>query len=145
MLVAAGIVSFVVLFLAMHRDLSIFDEGIILTDAMLVLHGEIIHRDFYSSYGPGQYYIIAGLFRLFGENFMVSRVYDLAVRSAIVAILFYILRKQCLLVIGAYLYPIFPCMLLSLIGSYLVTRVSEGPALSPAFISAGACTGLTAL
>jgi hypothetical protein len=89
MLVAAAIVSFVVLFLAMHRDLSIFDEGIILTDAMLVLHGEIIHRDFYSSYGPGQYYIIAGLFRLFGENFMVSRVYDLAVRSAIVAILFY--------------------------------------------------------
>ncbi len=160
MLVAAGIVSFVVLFLAMHRDLSIFDEGIILTDAMLVLHGEIIHRDFYSSYGPGQYYIIAGLFRLFGENFMVSRVYDLAVRSAIVAILFYILRKQCpllialifsaiggmwLLGIGAYLYPIFPCMLLSLIGSYLVTRVAEGPALSPAFISAGACTGLTAL
>ena len=73
--------------------------------------------------------------------------------------LFYIIRKQCplliallfsaiggmwLLGIGFYLYPIFPCMLLSLIGSYLVTRANEGPA-APEIVSAGACTGLTAL
>jgi hypothetical protein len=73
--------------------------------------------------------------------------------------LFYILRRQCqllialifsaiggmwLLGIGFYLYPIFPSILLSLISSYLVTSVVEKP-VSPAIVGAGACTGLIAL
>jgi hypothetical protein len=159
MVVAVVILSFVVLLLAMDRNLGIFDEGIVLSDAMLVLHGDIVHRDFYSAYGPAQYYVVAALFRLFGEDFMIARLYDLAVRAAIVASLFHILRGQCpllialifsaiggmwLMGIGFYLYPIFPCMLLSLISSYLVTRVVEKP-VSPAIVGAGACTGLTAL
>jgi hypothetical protein len=158
--ISVAIVSFVVLLLAMPRDLNIFDEGIILSDAMRTLHGEIIHREFYSSYGPAQYYIVAGLFDFFGVNFITARLYDLAVRAATLAMLFYIVRRQCslpialiftaiggfwLLGIGAYLYPIFPCMLLSLIGSYLVTRVGEGPAVSRGIVGAGACTGLIAL
>jgi hypothetical protein len=36
----------IVLLLAMPRDLNIVDEGIILTDAIRVLQGEVIHRDF---------------------------------------------------------------------------------------------------
>jgi hypothetical protein len=160
MLIAIAVLSFVVLLLAMPRDLNIFDEGIILSDAMLTLHGAIIHRDFYSSYGPAQYYVVAALFHFFGENFMTARIYDLAVRSAVLATLFCILRKECplviafiftaiggmwLMAIGYYLYPIFPCMLLSLIGSDLVTRVGEEPEVSTRIVGAGACTGLTAL
>ena len=161
MLVVVVILSFVILLLTMHRDLNMFDEGIVLSDAMLVLHGEIVHRDFYSPYGPAQYYVVASLFRLFGEDFMIARLYDLAVRAAVVAMLFYILRKQCPLLIALIfsaiggmwmlgigsrspLYPIFPCILLSLISSYLVTSVAEKP-VSPAIVGAGACTGLTAL
>jgi hypothetical protein len=153
------ILSFVILLLSMNRSLGMFDEGIVLSDAMLVIHGEIVHRDFYSLYGPAQYYVVATLFRLFGEDFMTARLYDLAIRAAVVAMLFYILRKQCPLLIALifsaiggmwllgitfYLYPIFPCMLLSLISSYLVTKVGEKP-VSPAIVGAGACTGLTAL
>jgi hypothetical protein len=153
------ILSFVILFLSMPRDLGMFDEGIVLSDAMLVLHGEIVHRDFYSIYGPAQYYVIAALFKLFGKDFIIARLYDLAVRAAIVAMLFYLLRRQCsllialvfsaiggmwLLGIGFYLYPIFPCILLSLISSYVVTSVAEKP-VSPAIVGAGACTGLIAL
>lgn len=153
------ILSFVILFLSMPRDLGMFDEGIVLSDAMLVLHGEIVHRDFYSIYGPAQYYVIATLFQLFGKDFIIARLYDLAVRAAIVAMLFYLLRRQCsllialvfsaiggmwLLGIGFYLYPIFPCILLSLISSYVVTSVAEKP-VSPAIVGAGACTGLIAL
>lgn len=143
----------------MPRDLGMFDEGIVLSDAMLVLHGEIVHRDFYSIYGPAQYYVIAALFKLFGKDFIIARLYDLAVRAAIVAMLFYLLGRQCsllialvfsaiggmwLLGIGFYLYPIFPCILLSLISSYVVTSVAEKP-VSPAIVGAGACTGLIAL
>lgn len=156
---AVFILSFVILFLSMPRDLGMFDEGIVLSDAMLVLHGEIVHRDFYSIYGPAQYYVIATLFQLFGKDFIIARLYDLAVRAAIVAMLFYLLRRQCsllialvfsaiggmwLLGIGFYLYPIFPCILLSLIGSYVVTSVAEKP-VSSAIVGAGACTGLIAL
>jgi hypothetical protein len=158
--ISVAFLSFVVLLLAMPRDLNIFDEGIILSDAMRTLHGEIVHRDFYSSYGPAQYYVVAAIFRIFGENFIAARLYDLALRAATLTMLFYIIRRQCsllialiftavgglwLLGIGFYLYPIFPCMLLSLISSYLVTRVDRGPALSSGTVVAGVCTGLTAL
>jgi hypothetical protein len=160
MLTTVAILSFVVLLLTMRRDFNIVDEGIILSDAMLVLKGEIVHRDFYSNYGPGQYYVVAGLFRFFGENFIIARLYDIAVRSAVVVTLFYILRRQCslfialifaaiggmwLLAIGFYLYPIFPCILLSLIASYLIINVGTKNFIWPALVGAGACAGLTAL
>ena len=146
----------------MPRDINMYDEGVILSGAMRVLQGDVIHRDFYSLYGPGQFYVVAALFQLFGKTFMVERIYDLAIHSAVLATLFYIICKQCPILIAliftaaggmwflgiasqSYLYPIYPCMLFSLIGSYLVTRIGEGPLVSPAIIGAGACTGLTAL
>lgn len=62
-LIAVTSLSFIVLLLAMPRDLNMYDEGIILSDAMRVQSGEFIHRDFYSPYGPGQYYAVAAVFR----------------------------------------------------------------------------------
>jgi hypothetical protein len=50
-----------------------------------------------------------------------------------------------LLAIGYYLYPIFPCMLFSLIASHLVARFGVQAAAGPAIMSAGACAGLTAI
>src|SRR5882762_5180264 len=82
MLVALAILSFGVLLLAMRRDLDMFDEGIILSNVMRVLDGEMIHRDFFTVYGPAQFYIIAGAFKVFGENFLVTRIYDLLIRTA---------------------------------------------------------------
>jgi hypothetical protein len=155
-----AVLSFVVLLLAMPRDLNMYDEGIILSDAIRVIHGEMTHRDFYSPYGPAQYYAIAAIFKFFGENFIFARLYDLVVRAATVTILFYIIRRQCsllialiftaigglwLMAIGNYFYPIFPCILLSLVSSYLVTQIAKGPAAWPRIIIAGVCTGLTAL
>ena len=131
-----------------------------ISNAMRVLHGDIVHRDFYSPYGPGQYYVVAGLFQFFGNGFMTERLSDVAVRAAVLTIVYFILRRQCpllialmftaiagmwLLAIGYYLYPIFPCMLLSLIGSYLVTRAGKRGAPASAIFGAGSLTGLTAL
>jgi hypothetical protein len=155
-----AVLSFLVFILAASRYLDVYDESIIVVGAIRVLNGDLIHRDFWTSYGPGQFYVLAFLFRLFGESFLVERIYDAAVRAAIVGALFYIVRRQCpapialisTAIVGlwlygasAYLYPIFPCMLLSLIGSYLVTRVGERPAVPSAIIGAGVCTGLAAL
>jgi hypothetical protein len=44
MLVVVVILSFVILLLTMRRDLNMFDEGLVLSDAMRVLHGQIVHR-----------------------------------------------------------------------------------------------------
>ena len=155
-----GTLSLFILLLSMPRDLNMADEGIILSDATRVLNGEIIHRDFYSNYGPAQYYIVASLFGLFGKHFIVARLYDLAIRAASLTMLFYIVRRSCsllialvitavggmwLMSIGFYLYPIFPCILLSLISSYFVAIAHREPATSRRIIGAGACAGLAAL
>ena len=55
-------------FLLMARSIVVYDEGIVLTGAMRVLAGDVIHRDFYANYGPGQFYALAGLFQVFGQS-----------------------------------------------------------------------------
>src|SRR6185312_9401463 len=56
-----------------------------LVAAMRVAAGQIPHRDFYAIYGPGQFYILAGLFKLFGQTILVERIVDLIFRSLVVA------------------------------------------------------------
>ncbi|HLG85794.1 MAG TPA: hypothetical protein VKZ79_01195 [Alphaproteobacteria bacterium] len=135
------VLSFIVLLLAMPRDLYVFDEGIILLDAMRVLNGEIIHRDFYANYGPGQYYALAALFATFGKSFMVERLFDIAERAAGLATLFYVVRQVSpfkfslavtalggmwmIFTLMSPLYPVFPCIPLSIIGAYLLTRAAR--------------------
>ncbi len=157
-LVLLGVVSFLVLFFAMPREMTPYDEGIILSDAARLLNGEVFHRDFYANYGPAQSFFVAALFKLFGPNFLVERAYDLAIRASILVVGFKMLRENCgllvswmatlamgswLLGLNYYLYPIFPCILFSLFSSYLVVRFGE--ASSKGLIAAGLCTGLTAL
>jgi hypothetical protein len=50
-----------------------FDEGFIASGAMMILRGWLPIRDLFVVYGPGQYYTVAALFQLFGENLVVSR------------------------------------------------------------------------
>ncbi len=62
-------------FLASGRTVSIYDEGLDLTAAMRVAAGQVIHRDFYYIYGPAKMYILAGLFKLFGQSVLVERLF----------------------------------------------------------------------
>lgn len=54
--------------------LNIFDEGFMVSGAMLIRRGWLPISDFFVLYGPGGYYLLAGLFGLFGEDLLVSRV-----------------------------------------------------------------------
>ena len=74
-----------ILFLGMPLRPSAYDEGIMLVAAMRVAAGQISHRDFYAIYGPGQFYILARLFKLFGQTILVERIVDLIFRSLVVA------------------------------------------------------------
>lgn len=155
-----GLTSLVVLVATMPRDLNLFDEGIILTGAMRVLDGALVHRDFYSSYGPAQYYAVAAAFQLGSDDFLMARAWDLIVRAGIVANIFWIVSRFTslrwaivfaaiaglwLMSSGGYLYPIFPCLLLALLAASLLLDVTKRPALSWVTFAAGACVGAAAL
>ena len=148
------------LVLGMDRELGIYDEGVILTGAMRVNAGEIPHADFYANYGPGQFYLIAGLFKLFGEYAVVERAYDLLLRAAIVAACFVLAARHArmfsalavaalcglwLFSLAFYGYPIIPVALLSLFAAALILPVPESRFSSWRPAAAGAVTALVAL
>jgi 4-amino-4-deoxy-L-arabinose transferase-like glycosyltransferase len=153
-------VAAVLLALGMDRDLGLYDEGVILTGAMRVAAGDIPHADFYANYGPGQFYFIAALFKLFGQYAIVERVYDLLARAAIVALCYALVagvaRKRFalaaaattllwLLGIGFYGYPVFPVALLSLAAAAWIQPVLAGRFSAWRLVASGAAVGLAAL
>jgi hypothetical protein len=83
------------LFLGMPLRANVYDEGIVLTNAMRVATGQVPHRDFYANYGPAQFYIIAGLFKGFRESILVERLYDLFVRGLLVAVVYAVASRYC--------------------------------------------------
>jgi Dolichyl-phosphate-mannose-protein mannosyltransferase len=79
------LLAYLILFFGMPLRPNIYDEGIVLTASMRVAAGQLPHRDFYAIYGPAQFYILAGLYRLFGESLLVERLLDLLFRALLVA------------------------------------------------------------
>ena len=69
------------------------DEGIVLQGAERVLRGEIPYRDFFSFYTPGSFYLIAFVFRIFGDSFLAAR-FTLAVAGALCSVVTYLLARR---------------------------------------------------
>ncbi|MBC8022877.1 MAG: hypothetical protein H7Y14_07145, partial [Burkholderiales bacterium] len=129
------IVAALAMALGMDRNLGVYDEGVILTGAMRVAAGDVPHGDFYANYGPGQFYVVAALFKLFGQYAIAERAYDTLVRAGIVAMCYGIAagvahRRIALAAaaavflwlygLGYYGYPMLPVTLLSLAAAALV-------------------------
>jgi hypothetical protein len=148
--------SFFALVVSMAPDISAIDEGLILTGAMQVGAGAIPHRDFYSLYGPGQFYVVAGLFDLFGQTVLVERLYDVAVKASIVCFLYLVASQLmrplyaaiaaalCLLWIAAEAryfpaYPVWPCLLLILLSIWIALPLFSGRYSIARLVSVGVC------
>jgi len=69
------------------------DEGIVLQGAERILRGELPYRDFFSFYTPGSFYLVAGLFRVFGDSFAVARL-SLAITGAACSVVTYSLARR---------------------------------------------------
>ena len=80
-LLAAGF--FALVRAALDWPLRGFDEGVLLTDAMLLLRGKALYRDFYSNYPPGIFWTIAGLWKLFGPDPVVLRWLGIAMHAGL--------------------------------------------------------------
>lgn len=58
------------------RPLSRYDEGLAAYGAVRVQAGAVPYRDFWTLYPPGQFYVLAWFFGLFGPSLLVERVYS---------------------------------------------------------------------
>jgi hypothetical protein len=69
------------------------DEGIFLYGAKRVLDGQIIYRDFFSYFFPGNYYLLAFIYKIFGYSFTVAREAATIIDSLINVLVFYLSYK----------------------------------------------------
>jgi len=69
------------------------DEGILLQGGQRILDGQIPYRDFFSFYTPGSFYLLAALFKIFGNSFLVART-SLAITGATCSIVTYLLARR---------------------------------------------------
>jgi hypothetical protein len=74
------------LYAAAYSPLFVYDEGILLTDSMLVAMGQVPYRDFYSNYGPGIFVTIAAAGKIFGASVFVERALGCALHLVIAAL-----------------------------------------------------------
>src|SRR5262249_31781162 len=58
-----------------------------------ILHGQVLYRDFFSFFTPGSYYLLALLFRIFGDSFLVART-ALAVFGAVFSAFTYVMARR---------------------------------------------------
>jgi hypothetical protein len=70
-----------------------YDEGIAVVNATRVLNGDSPYRNFWTIYPPGQFYTLAAIFKIFGTNLLVARIYDTMVRFLIIVITYLIAKK----------------------------------------------------
>ena len=71
------------------------DEGIVLQGAERILRGEVPYRDFFSFYTPGSFYLVAGMFRVFGDSFVVGRTSIAIVGSGLSGVTYLLARRVC--------------------------------------------------
>jgi hypothetical protein len=154
--------SYLALFFPMSLRPNIYDEGLVLTAAMRVTAGQIPHRDFYANYGPAQFYILAGLFKLFGTSILVERLCDLFVKAFLVALIYVVISSHlsrsvvagtCVVTVlwllglldSLFGLAVTPVSLLNLAGSILVLSVFRRPASKRSMFAAGAIAGAATL
>jgi hypothetical protein len=142
--------------------LSTFDEGFTLTGPMIILQGGLPLRDFFSNYGPAQFYLNAAAFWLFGEQVMVGRVIHVAVLSLLGLVIAAMARQLsggsrlaalwawaaylalCLIVMPTTNYSAHPACAL-LIAAGLVLGRADAARLTTAFTQASLVVGLAGL
>jgi Dolichyl-phosphate-mannose-protein mannosyltransferase len=145
----------------MSRRPNPYDEGLVLTAAMRVAAGQIPHRNFYANYGPGQFYMLAGLFHLFGKSLLVERLLDTFIKSLLVAAIYAVVMSYCrkriatatsLVTLLWLVYlnnlngtPVVPVSLLNLVGLTLILPFFVRITSTTRMLAAGAVAGMAAL
>ena len=92
-----ALISGSIYFSLRDRGLMMTDEGALFMGASRIVDGQVPYRDFHHFYGPGRFYLLAGLFELFDRSVLVMRSMLAAMRVLTVVLTF---------LVGARLVPI---------------------------------------
>ena len=152
--------AFLFLFATMLRFVNEYDEGLILFGSTRVLSGDVPYRDFFRTYGPAQFYVLAALFKIFGPSVFIERLWDLLIRACTVLVIYLIVdgawsRKRAIFLaaltcmwlsyFGSYGFPVFPCLLFSLLSLYCLVPIYRGSRAIAPLLGSGICVGVTIL
>jgi hypothetical protein len=127
-----------------------YDEFLSLYGADRILHGETPYREFWTMYGPAQFYVIAFFFKIFGVSTLTGRIYDALIRAGIACTCFSLARlltstrwafvafaAVILWLSGiyypAYNFPVYPAMLASLVSCLFFARFLQSFGEKPLF------------
>ena len=153
------VLGFLLLFTQIKSAANLYDEGLVLTNAERIRAGEVPYRDFWTMYGPGYFYALAGLFSLVEPTILVARLFDTVLRflltlevyllartvtSCRVAFIPYAFVTFWLATIRFYSYPAFPATGALLLAALILTSYLRGGRSRWLFVS-GMALGLTAL
>ncbi len=137
LILSVFLVSCAYLLWTINKPISFYDEGLIVTSALRITEGELPYKDFWSMYSPGQFYVLAFFFELFGKSILAERILSILIRAGLLVCVYCYARRAgsaflavfCWLVslftIGAYGffgYPVFAGLLLSLAGLIFFLR-----------------------
>ncbi len=87
------LLAFFYLLIGFNQGLNIYDEGLIVYGASKILHGDLPYKDFWTLYAPGQFYLVAGLFYIFGTELLTERISSTIVLFFLSSVLFWNARK----------------------------------------------------
>ena len=122
-----------ILFVPIKSFFNFYDEGFAVFNATRLLNHEAPYKEFWAIYPPGQLYILAGIYKLFGISLLPSRIYDTLVRALLVVGVYLVAkeittRKFALVVTlsitlvlasqGFYSYAVYPALAVSIYALY---------------------------
>jgi hypothetical protein len=133
--------AFIFQLAGMDANLNMYDEGIILVGADRIMRGDVPYRDFWTMYGPGQFYWVVFLFKVFGSSDIVLRLSCFAFKALTVSVCYVSARRflrtrgaffVAVLCVGLlvdaqnYAFPVFPALALSLVSIAYCSEAIRG-------------------
>ena len=71
------------------------DEGIILQGAQRILDGQVLYRDFFAFVTPGSYYLLALVFKVVGNSYVVAHTELAAIGAGFAPVTYLLARRVC--------------------------------------------------
>ena len=71
------------------------DEGLLVSGAVRVVHGQVFARDFFEIVGPGTFYWLAIFFKLFGVTFAAERICLFVTSLGTGLVMYFLSRRIC--------------------------------------------------
>jgi hypothetical protein len=147
--------------IVMQRRVGVYDESLELYCATHVLKGQVPYRDFWTMYGPAQFYVLAAFFKLLGISVWVGRLYDAMVRAGLACVCFaltsrltsrgYAASAFAIVLVWmscidnpVYIFPVFPALLCSLLSVLFLYRYLNDSSSVRFLFLAGLFAGITA-